>query len=190
LGQSRSRRTGHLVILRGNLAPEGAVAKISGKEGLRFEGRAICFDSEEKALQGHPERQGQEGARGRHPLRRPEGRPRHARDAVTHRRDHGQGARQGRGPASPTAGSAAAVPRLRHRPCHPEAHDGGPIALVRNGDVIVIDASTRTMDVAVPAEELVARRAAWVAPPLKATRGTLAKYIRLVRSASEGCVTD
>ena len=72
----------------------------------------------------------------------------------------------------------------------PEAQEGGPIALVRDGDVITIDAATRTMDVAVPAEELVARRAAWVAPPLKATRGTLAKYIRLVQSASEGCVTD
>jgi dihydroxy-acid dehydratase len=72
----------------------------------------------------------------------------------------------------------------------PDAQEGGPIALVRDGDVITIDAATRTMDVAVPAEELVARRAAWVAPPLKATRGTLAKYIRLVRSASEGCVTD
>jgi len=72
----------------------------------------------------------------------------------------------------------------------PEAQEGGPIALVRDGDTITIDATTRTMDVELPAAELTARRAAWVAPPLKATRGTLYKYIKLVKSASEGCVTD
>jgi len=72
----------------------------------------------------------------------------------------------------------------------PEAQAGGPIALVRDGDLVTIDAKTRLMDVAVTAEEMADRRAAWVAPPLKATRGTLYKYVQLVASASEGCVTD
>jgi dihydroxy-acid dehydratase len=72
----------------------------------------------------------------------------------------------------------------------PEAQDGGPLALVRDGDIVTIDASTNVLDVEIPETELKARRAAWKMPPYKATRGTLAKYIRLVKSASNGCVTD
>jgi dihydroxy-acid dehydratase len=72
----------------------------------------------------------------------------------------------------------------------PEAQEGGPIALVRNGDRITIDVERNVIDVAVSDAEMKARRTAWTAPPLKAQRGTLAKYIRLVKSASEGCVTD
>ena len=72
----------------------------------------------------------------------------------------------------------------------PEAQDGGPIALVTDGDRIAIDAKQHAIELEVPAAELARRRAAWTAPPLKATRGTLAKYIRCVRPASEGCVTD
>jgi dihydroxy-acid dehydratase len=72
----------------------------------------------------------------------------------------------------------------------PEAQDGGPIALVRDGDPIRIDAKARTLDLEVPPDELARRRAAWSAPPLRATRGVLARYVRSVRSASEGCVTD
>jgi dihydroxy-acid dehydratase len=72
----------------------------------------------------------------------------------------------------------------------PEAQEGGPIALVRNGDAITIDAVKNELRVDLSAEELAARKSAWTMPPYKATRGTLAKYIRLVRSASEGCVTD
>ena len=72
----------------------------------------------------------------------------------------------------------------------PESQDGGPIALVREGDPISIDAKRGTIDVEVPAEELERRRAAWTAPPLKARRGSLYKYIRSVKTASEGCVTD
>jgi dihydroxy-acid dehydratase len=72
----------------------------------------------------------------------------------------------------------------------PEAQDGGAIALVRNGDRILIDAKKRVLELEVPADELARRRAAWTAPPLKATRGTLFKYIKNVRTASEGCVTD
>jgi dihydroxy-acid dehydratase len=72
----------------------------------------------------------------------------------------------------------------------PEAQEGGPLALLQDGDVITIDATLRTLTVELPEEILAARRAVWVAPPLKADRGTLYKYIKLVRSASEGCVTD
>ena len=72
----------------------------------------------------------------------------------------------------------------------PEAQVGGPIALVRDGDTVVIDATQRTIDVKLPQAELEARRALWREPPLKATRGTLYKYIKCVKTASEGCVTD
>jgi dihydroxy-acid dehydratase len=72
----------------------------------------------------------------------------------------------------------------------PEAQEGGPIALVRNGDVVVIDADTASIDAEVPDEEFSRRRSEWQAPPLKATRGILAKYIRFVAPASRGCVTD
>jgi len=72
----------------------------------------------------------------------------------------------------------------------PEAQEGGPIALVRDGDVVSIDAKKRTLELEVSADELRERRARWTPPPLKATRGTLYKYIKNVKSASEGCVTD
>jgi dihydroxy-acid dehydratase len=72
----------------------------------------------------------------------------------------------------------------------PEAQEGGPIALVRNGDRITIDAEKNVLEVAVSAEDLAARKSQWRMPPYKAERGTLAKYIRLVKSASHGCVTD
>jgi dihydroxy-acid dehydratase len=72
----------------------------------------------------------------------------------------------------------------------PEAQEGGPIALVRDGDRIAIDAKQRRIDLEVPADELARRRAAWTPPPLKAERGVLARYIRSVRTASQGCVTD
>lgn len=72
----------------------------------------------------------------------------------------------------------------------PEAQEGGPIALVKDGDMVIVDASQRTLDVMVSATEMVTRRKAWIAPPLKVTRGTLYKYVKLVSPASEGCVTD
>jgi dihydroxy-acid dehydratase len=72
----------------------------------------------------------------------------------------------------------------------PEAQEGGPIGLIRSGEIVTIDAEKNELSVAVSDEEMASRRAAWKMPPYKATRGTLAKYIRLVKSASEGCVTD
>jgi dihydroxy-acid dehydratase len=183
------KQTGHIQILRGNLAPEGAVAKITGKEGLHFTGQAICFDGEEamlKALEDGKIKKGQviiiryEGPKG------------------------GPGMPEMLTPTSAImgAGLGADVALLTDGRFSggshgfivghvtPEAQVGGPIALVRDGDSVTLDAEANLLTVAVEEAELERRRAAWVAPPLKATRGTLYKYIKNVKSASEGCVTD
>jgi dihydroxy-acid dehydratase len=183
------KETGHIQILRGNLAPDGCVAKITGKEGLAFSGTAIAFDSEEEMLaalergeirKGHVIVIRYEGPRGGPGMR----------EMLTP-----TAAIVGMGLAAHTAlvtdgrfsgGSAGFI--IGH--VTPEAQDGGPLALVRNGDTITIDAKKRTIEVALGDAELAQRRAAWTAPPLRATRGVLAKYIRNVRTASEGCVTD
>jgi dihydroxy-acid dehydratase len=183
------KETGHIQILRGNLAPDGCVAKITGKEGLSFSGTAITFDCEEDMLaalergairKGHVILIRYEGPRGGPGMR----------EMLTP-----TSAIVGMGLAADTAlitdgrfsgGSSGFI--IGH--VTPEAQDGGPIALVRAGDRITIDAKKRTIELHVSAAELAQRRAAWTAPPLRATRGTLAKYIRSVRPASEGCVTD
>jgi dihydroxy-acid dehydratase len=180
---------GHIVILRGNLAPEGAVAKISGKEGLRFEGRAICFDSEEKALQailggkvkkGHViviRTEGPKGGPGMREMLSP------------------TGAIMGKGLGKDVAlitdgrfsgGSHGFV--IGH--VTPEAYLGGPIAIVRNGDPITIDAEARTLTLGIPAKEIKARLKTWKQPKPRYTRGVLAKYAATVGSASQGAVTD
>ncbi|HQF70108.1 MAG TPA: dihydroxy-acid dehydratase [Promineifilum sp.] len=181
--------TGHIQILRGNLAPEGAVAKITGKEGERFSGSARVYDSEEDMLAGLEAGQickgdvviiryeGPRGGPGMPEMLTPT-------SAI-------MGAGLGQDVALLTDGRFSGGSHgfiVGH--ITPEAQAGGPIALVRDGDVVTIDATTRLMAVAISAEEMADRRAAWVAPPLKATRGTLYKYIQLVQSASEGCVTD
>ncbi len=181
--------TGHIQILRGNLAPEGAVAKITGKEGERFSGPARVYDSEEDMLAGLEAGQickgdvviiryeGPRGGPGMPEMLTPT-------SAI-------MGAGLGQDVALLTDGRFSGGSHgfiVGH--ITPEAQAGGPIALVRDGDVVTIDATTRLMAVAISAEEMADRRAAWVAPPLKATRGTLYKYIQLVQSASEGCVTD
>jgi dihydroxy-acid dehydratase len=181
--------TGHIQILRGNLAPEGAVAKITGKEGLVFSGPARVFDSEEDMLAALEQKKIQKG------------------DVVVIRFEGPQG-----GPGMPEmltptsalmgAGMGADVALLTDGRFSggshgfivghvtPEAQTGGPIALVRDGDQITIDAEKNLLSVALSDAELAARRSAWTAPPYKATRGTLWKYIKNVTSASEGCVTD
>jgi dihydroxy-acid dehydratase len=183
------KETGHIQILRGNLAPEGAVAKITGKEGLVFTGRANVFDSEEDML---------------HALERKEI---HKGDVVIIRYEGPKG-----GPGMPEmltptsaimgAGLGQDVALLTDGRFSggshgfivghitPEAQEGGPIALVKTGDKITIDAAKRVMDVHVSDAELAERRKAWKAPAYKSTRGTLYKYIKNVKSASEGCVTD
>ncbi|MFP6752649.1 MAG: dihydroxy-acid dehydratase [Pirellulaceae bacterium] len=183
------KASGHLQILRGNLAPEGAVAKITGKEGLVFTGTANVFDSEEEMIAALEEKQIQKG------------------DVVIIRYEGPQG-----GPGMPEmltptsaimgAGLGSDVALITDGRFSggshgfivghvtPEAQLGGPLALVENGDSITIDAENNRIDMDLSDEELEARRARWSAPPLKASRGTLYKYIKNVKSASEGCVTD
>jgi dihydroxy-acid dehydratase len=183
------KKEGHLVILRGNLAPEGAVAKISGHEGTSFEGKAKVYNSEEKALaaildgtikKGHVVVIRYEGPRG------------------------GPGMREMLSPTSAVMGKGLGLDValitdgrfsggshgfvVGH--ITPEAYNGGPLALVRNGDKICIDADTRSIALDVPAAELKRRKAKWKQPRPRYTRGVLAKYARQVRSASQGAVTD
>jgi dihydroxy-acid dehydratase len=181
--------TGHLQILRGNLAPEGAVAKITGKEGEVFSGTARVFDSEESMLEALEHKRICKG------------------DVVVIRYEGPKG-----GPGMPemlTPTSAIMGAGLGHDVAlitdgrfsggshgfivghvAPEAQEGGPIALVRDGDRITLDATRNAIEVDVSEEEFEKRKKMWKAPALKATEGTLYKYIKLVGSASKGCVTD
>jgi dihydroxy-acid dehydratase len=183
------KKTSHLVILYGNLAPEGAVAKITGKEGLRFAGRARVFDSEEAAQLGILGDQVQRG------------------DVVVIRYEGPKGGPGMREMLSPTSaimgkglGSDVALITdgrfsggshgfvVGH--VSPEAAVGGPLALVRNGDDISIDALRREITLHVSQAEINRRRKAWRAPKPYARRGVLAKYSHEVSSASLGAVTD
>ncbi len=179
----------HLVVMYGNLAPEGAVAKITGKEGLRFSGRARVFDGEEASLQAILDGVVVEG------------------DVVVVRYEGPRGGPGMREMLSPTAAimgrglgdKVALVTDGRFSGgshgfvvghVSPEAHVGGALALVRDGDRITIDALRREISLEVNAADLDARRRAWQAPAPYATRGVLAKYAQLVSSASLGAVTD
>ncbi len=182
-------KSGHIRILRGNLAPEGAVGKITGKEGLSFTGPANVFDSEEQmlaALEGHQIKKGDviiiryEG---------PQGGP--GMPEMLTPTSAIMGAGLGKDVALLTDGRFSGGSHgfiVGH--ITPEAQVGGPIALVVNGDQITIDAVNNTLSVDVSDEDLAARRKTWTAPPYKANRGTLYKYIKNVASASLGCVTD
>jgi len=180
---------GHISILRGNLAPGGAVGKITGKQGLVFTGPARVFDSEEDMIEGLEQGRIQSG------------------DVIVIRYEGpkgGPGMPEMLTPTSALAGAGflddvALITDGRFSGgSHgfivghvvPEAQEGGPIALVRDGDVVTIDDETHEMTVAVTDQELAERAADWTAPPFKATSGTLWKYIKLVEDASNGCVTD
>ena len=182
------KKDSHLVILYGNLAPEGAVAKITGKEGLRFTGSARVFASEEESLQAILDGTVVAG------------------DVLVLRYEGpigGPGMREMLSPTSAIMGKGlgdqvALITDGRFSGgshgfvvghVTPEAAVGGPIALVEDGDSITIDAEKRTIDVAVPAEELERRRAAWQPTVMVEKSGTLRKYAALVSSASEGAVT-
>ncbi|GIW47462.1 MAG: dihydroxy-acid dehydratase [Deltaproteobacteria bacterium] len=183
------KKDSHIVILYGNLAPEGAVAKITGKEGLRFRGRAIVFDSEEACLKailsgrvkkGHVIVVRYEGPKG------------------------GPGMREMLGPTSAVMGrglgkDVALITDGRFSGgthgfvvghITPEAYEGGVIAVVKNGDPIVIDAQKREINLDIPSREIKERLANWKRPRPKVKNGVLAKYAKLVTSASEGAVTD
>ena len=183
------KESGHIRILKGSLAPEGAVAKITGKEGLQFTGPARCFDSEEAMLTALEEKKIQKG------------------DVVVIRYEGPKG-----GPGMPEmltptsaimgAGLGSDVAMLTDGRFSggshgfivghitPEAQLGGPLGLLRDGDMVTIDAEANRLDVDLEDSELENRKKEWTAPPLKATRGTLYKYIKCVKTASEGCVTD
>ncbi|MGE8066208.1 dihydroxy-acid dehydratase [Pseudomonas sp. NPDC089569] len=183
------KKDSHLVVLRGNLSPEGAVAKITGKEGLRFEGKARVYHGEEGALAGILNGEVQPGEVIVIRYEGPKG---------------GPGMREMLSPTSAVMGKGlgkdvALITDGRFSGgshgfvvghITPEAFEGGPIALIENGDRIIIDAQTRQLTVDVSDAELAARKARWVRPRPKYKRGVLAKYARTVASASEGAVTD
>ena len=183
------KKDSHLVILYGNLAPEGAVAKITGKEGLVFTGTAKVFDCEEQALHSHPERRHRQRRCHRHPLRRPERRPRHARNAVPDFRGHGQRPGQGRG-LDHRRPFLRRHPWLRGRPHHPGSSRRRRLGIVQDGDDITIDAETKQLTLHVNEHEIARRFEKWQQPAPRYTRGVLAKYAKLVSSASLGAVTD
>jgi dihydroxy-acid dehydratase len=183
------KKDSHLVVLYGNLASNGAVAKISGKEGMRFTGRALVFENEETALaaildgtvkKGHViviRYEGPKGGPGMREMLSP------------------TSAVMGRGLGKDVAlitdgrfsgGSHGFV--VGH--ITPEAYVGGPLAIVKNGDSITIDADKRQLNLDIAASEIKARLAKWKAPRPRYTRGVLAKYAKLVSSAHLGAVTD
>ena len=183
------KATGHIRILRGNLAPGGSVAKIIGKEGETFTGPAKVYDSEEEMLAGLEAGQIERG------------------DVVVIRYEGPKG-----GPGMPEmltptsaivgAGLGADIAMITDGRFSggshgfiighivPEAQEGGPIALVETGDIITVDARQNTLQVKLSDAELSARKATWKMPAYKATNGVLYKYIKTVKTASEGCATD
>lgn len=180
---------GHIQILRGNLAPDGAVAKITGKEGLRFSGPARVFDSEELMLAALEHNEIKKGAVIVIRYEGPKGGP--GMPEMLMPTSAIMGAGLGKDVALITDGRFSGGSHgfiVGH--VTPEAQEGGAIALLKNGDIITIDASANSLTVAVTDDELSTRRKHWRMPPYKADRGTLGKYIRLVRSAAVGCVTD
>ncbi len=183
--------SGHIQILRGSLAPGGCVGKITGKEGLRFEGRAKCYDAEDDFI-GALERgeikkgektvvviryEGPKGGPGMPEMLKPS-------SAI-------MGAGLGKDVAMLTDGRFSGGSHgflIGH--VVPEAMEGGPIGLVRDGDRIIIDAEKKVVDVDVSETEMADRRKTWKAPEPRAKKGTLRKYAALVSDASHGCVTD
>jgi dihydroxy-acid dehydratase len=185
------KKTGHLLMMYGNLCPGGGVAKITGKEGETFTGTARVYDNEQAMMRGLENKEIKAG------------------EVVIIRYEGPKG-----GPGLPEmltptsaiigAGLGDKVALLTdgrfsggsHGFCighiTPEAQVGGPLALVKNGDPIRIDArpAQRTIDLLISDDEWEKRRAAWTPPPLRVTQGTLFKYVQCVATASEGCVTD
>lgn len=185
------KKTGHIQILRGSLAPGGCVGKITGKEGMRFAGKAKVFDSEDDmilALEKGALKKGEktvviiryEGPRGG------PGMPEMLKPSSAI-----MGAGLGQDVALLTDGRFSGGSHgflIGH--IVPEAQEGGPIALVKDGDEVVIDAETKKLDVKISDAEMEKRTKAWVRPALKYEKGTLKKYASLVTDASHGCITD
>ena len=185
------KKTGHIQILRGSLAPQGCVGKITGKEGLRFEGTAKVYEEEDAfvaALERGEIKKGEktvvviryEGPRGS------PGMPEMLKPSSAI-----MGAGLGNDVALITDGRFSGGSHgflIGH--VVPEAQEGGPIALVRDGDRITIDAETRELNLDIPEAEMAERRHGWSRPPLKVSKGTLYKYAKAVKDASHGCITD
>lgn len=183
------KESGHIQILYGNLAPDGAVAKITGKEGLTFSGPAIVFESEEDALVGIEKGHVKDGMVVVIRFEGPQGGP-GMREMLTITSAI-MGAGLGKTVALITDGRFSGGSHgfvVGH--VTPEAQLGGPIGLLENGDIISIDAQENLLNVDLTDETIEERRSKWTAPPLRATSGVLLKYIRSVSSASEGCITD
>ena len=183
------KASGHIQILKGNLAPGGAVAKITGKEGLRFVGPARVYDSEEDMLHALERKEIKKGDVVVIRYEGPKGGP--GMPEMLTPTSAIMGAGLGKDVALMTDGRFSGGSHgfiIGH--VVPEAQEGGPLALIQNGDVITIDADRNELSVAVSDAEMSKRKAAWKMPPYKATRGTLYKYIKNVKNASEGCVTD
>ena len=183
------QENGHIQILKGNLAPGGSVAKITGKEGLRFSGPANVFDCEEDMLAALEQNQINKGDMVIIRYEGPAGGP--GMPEMLTPTSAIMGAGLGEDVALLTDGRFSGGSHgfiVGH--IVPEAQEGGPIALVENGDIVTIDASSNTIDMDVDEATLRERKANWTMPPYKATRGTLYKYIKNVKNASEGCVTD
>jgi dihydroxy-acid dehydratase len=183
------KATGHLQILYGNLATEGAVAKITGKEGLSFSGPAKVYDSEDDTLEAIKQGKVTHGDVIVIRYEGPKGGP--GMREMLSITGLLMGAGLGKSVALITDGRFSGGTHgfvVGH--ITPEAYVGGNIALVQDGDVITIDATTNKLEVAVSDEELERRRATWQAPAPRYTKGVLYKYMKTVSSASEGCVTD
>ncbi len=183
------KKTGHIRILKGNLAPEGAVAKITGKEGQRFSGPAKVFDSEEDMLHALERKEINKGQVIVIRYEGPKGGP--GMPEMLTPTSAIMGAGLGGDVALLTDGRFSGGSHgfiVGH--ITPEAQEGGPIALIRDGDIITVDAEGNTLEVELSEDELSARAKAWQMPKYKATKGTLYKYIKNVSSASLGCVTD
>lgn len=183
------KATGHLRILYGNLAQEGAVAKITGKEGLHFTGPAKVFDDEFKANEGIGRGQVKKGDVVVIRYEGPKGGP--GMPEMLKPTSAIMGAGLGKDVALITDGrfSGGTHGFVVGHVC-PEAQDGGTIGLLRDGDMITIDAEKNSLSVALSDEEIQKRRSAWKQPPLKVQKGSLYKYAKTVSSASQGCVTD
>ena len=183
------KESGHIRILKGNLAPEGAVAKITGKEGLVFSGPAKVYDAEEDMLKALEDNRIEKGDVIIIRYEGPKGGP--GMPEMLTPTSAIMGAGLGKDVAMITDGRFSGGSHgfiIGH--VVPEAQSGGPIALVKDGDKVTINAETNEISVDVSDEEMTTRKTNWTMPPYKATRGTLYKYIKNVKTASEGCVTD
>lgn len=185
------KSTGHIQILRGSLAPGGSVGKITGKEGMYFEGKAKCYDAEDEFITALEKGEIKKGEKTVVVIRYegPKGGP--GMPEMLKPSSAIMGAGLGKDVALITDGRFSGGSHgflIGH--IVPEAQEGGPIGLVRDGDRVIIDAEKRVLDLDVPEAELGKRRKEFVAPPLKYKKGTLAKYAKSVQDASHGCITD